>query len=98
MGGWLTQKSIARRVARQPGREQLPQRKKGAWGKAPDAQGYRYVVTRPVSRACCYRGEGSVTSLPSRGAPVPDDPMKNFRPSSKVTSRPLALAVRSLLW
>ncbi len=43
------------------------------------------------------RYSGSVTSRPSLGAPVPDDPMKNFRPSSKVTSRPLARALRSLL-
>ena len=30
--------------------------------------------------------------------PVPDEPMKNLRPFSKVTSRPLARAVPSLLW
>jgi len=41
---------------------------------------------------------GSVASRPSSGAPVPDDPMKNFEPSSNVTSRPLARALRSLLW
>ncbi|MCH7800572.1 MAG: CoA transferase [Chloroflexi bacterium] len=28
----------------------------------------------------------------------PDEPMKNLRPSSKVMSRPLARALRSLLW
>ena len=40
----------------------------------------------------------SVGSRPSRGAPVPDEPMKNLLPSSNVTSRPLARALRSLLW
>ena len=34
----------------------------------------------------------------SYGAPVPDDPRKNFRPSSEVTSRPLARFERSLAW
>ena len=34
----------------------------------------------------------------SYGAPVPDDPRRNFRPSSEVTSRPLARFQRSLAW
>ena len=34
----------------------------------------------------------------SYGAPVPDDPRKNFRPSSEVASRPLARFERSLAW
>jgi hypothetical protein len=32
----------------------------------------------------------SFGSLPSRGAPVPDEPMNSVRPSGKVMSRPLA--------
>ena len=40
----------------------------------------------------------SVGSRPSRGAPVPEEPMKILRPSVKVTSRPLARLDRSLLW
>ena len=36
---------------------------------------------------------GSVASRPSRGAPVPDEPMKSFLPSSKARSRPLARRV-----
>ena len=38
----------------------------------------------------------SVGSLPSLGAPVPDEPMNSLRPSAKVRSRPLALLVPSL--
>ena len=36
-------------------------------------------------------GEGSVGSLPSNGAPVPDEPANSHRPSGNVTSRPFAL-------
>ncbi len=38
-----------------------------------------------------YRPGGSVASRPSRGAPVPDEPMNSLRPSGKVRSRPFAL-------
>ena len=34
----------------------------------------------------------------SYGAPVPEEPRKNLRPSSNVTSRPLARFDRSLAW
>ena len=38
-------------------------------------------------------------SAPSPGAPVPDEPMKNLRPSGNVTSRPFArFRVWSLAW
>ena len=53
----------------------------------------------PLQLQCFYRPDGgSVGSRPSVGAPVPDDPMNSFRPSGKVTSRPLARFDRSLLW
>src|SRR5262249_50551037 len=39
---------------------------------------------------------GSVGSLPSRGAPVPDEPRKSFRPSGNVRSLPFALSEPSL--
>ena len=48
----------------------------------------------PFYGADSYRGRCSL----SYGAPVPDEPMKNLRPSSNVRSRALARAVRSLLW
>ena len=41
---------------------------------------------------------GSVTSRPSRGAPVPDEPMNSLRPSANVRSRPLPLFDPSLAW
>ena len=45
---------------------------------------------RQTNKHYC-RGEGSVGSLPSNGAPVPDEPANSHRPSGNVTSRPFAL-------
>ena len=83
----------------------------GAVRDAADGAGLLRVGASSVGRGGCsgrpdggppasairlsnYRSRRSL----SYGAPVPDEPMKNLRPSSKVRSRALALAVRSLLW
>lgn len=55
-------------------------------------------ASRPDQRGGVFGG-ASFLSRPSAGDPVPDDPMKNFRPSVSVTSRPLArLSEWSLAW
>ena len=45
-----------------------------------------FVIVFPLGPR--YR---SVGSRPSRGAPVPDEPMNSLRPSPNVMSRPFAL-------
>ena len=40
----------------------------------------------------------SVASLPSSGAPVPDEPTNSLEPSGKVRSRPFARFDPSLAW
>ena len=62
--------------------------------KGPSAEhpGLFEAVSQPVAYS------GSVGSRPSRGAPVPDEPMNSFRPSRKVRSRPLPLFEPSLAW
>ncbi len=47
-----------------------------------------HPMIRPASGPKAYF---SLASAPSFGAPVPEEPMNTFRPSRKVTSRPLAL-------
>ena len=73
-------------------------RRKGNWIVR---KGDRDVVARnlePHQRlqiSCFYF---SVASLPSFGAPVPDEPTNSFLPSGNVMSRPLALAAPSFAW
>ena len=63
--------------------------------------GFRYRARKGTDGVRLERNapySGSVGSRPSRGAPVPDEPMNSFRPSRNVRSRPFALFVPSLAW
>src|SRR5688572_25246764 len=70
----------------QANRVEFPYR---SWGNST-----RLVIERDER----VRAYFSVTSRPSFGAPVPDEPTNSFLPSGKVMSRPLARAAPSLAW
>ena len=96
-GQELREPDFRMRVGKQKRQKTLDSRSSLPNSRGP---GFRYLApegpTRSFRTTRAY--SGSVGSRPSRGAPVPDEPMNSLRPSRKVRSRPLPLFDPSLAW